>query len=239
MFVIPSIDLMAGEVVRLAQGKATEKKVYSRDPMACARRWEKAGGQVMHLVDLEGAFQGQMKNLEMIGQIARSVKMPCQVGGGIRDLAVAEKILQAGAQRVIFGSVACDAPETIDEAVRRFGPERVVVGIDARDGVVETRGWTKPSGWKAVDLAARMVAGGVMRIIYTDVVRDGMMTGPNIPAVQEMIKAFPGRLISSGGIGGLADLQALDRVGGVEGVIVGRALYEGALEDEVCRWNTF
>lgn len=239
MFVIPSIDLMAGEVVRLAQGKATEKKVYSQDPMACARRWEKAGGQVMHLVDLEGAFHGQMKNLGMIGQIARSVKMPCQVGGGIRDLAVAEKILQAGARRVIFGSVACDAPETIDEAVRRFGSDRVVVGIDARDGVVETRGWTKPSGWKAVDLAARMAAGGVVRIIYTDVVRDGMMTGPNIPAVQEMIKAFPGHLISSGGIGGLADLQALDRVGGVEGVIVGRALYEGALEDEVCRWNTF
>ena len=239
MFVIPSIDLMAGEVVRLAQGKATEKKVYSKDPMACARRWEKAGGQVMHLVDLEGAFEGQMRNLEMIGQIARSVKMPCQVGGGIRDLGVAEKILQAGAHRVIFGSVACDAPEVIDEAVKKFGPERVVVGIDARDGVVETRGWTKPSGWKAVDLAARMAKGGVIRIIYTDVVRDGMMTGPNIPAVREMIQAFPGKVISSGGIGGLMDLQALDRVGGVEGVIVGRALYEGALEDEVCRWNTF
>ena len=239
MFVIPSIDLMAGEVVRLAQGRATEKKVYSKDPMACAWRWEKAGGRVLHLVDLEGAFEGQMRNLEMIGQIARSVKMPCQVGGGIRDLAVAEKILQAGAQRVIFGSVACDAPEVIDEAVKRFGPERVVVGIDARDGVVETRGWTKPSGWKAVDLASRMAQGGVIRIIYTDVVRDGMMTGPNIPAVKEMMKAFSGKVISSGGISGLADLQALDRAGGVEGVIVGRALYEGAMEDEACRLNTF
>ena len=239
MFVIPSIDLMAGEVVRLAQGRATEKKVYSKDPMACAWRWEKAGGRVLHLVDLEGAFEGQMRNLEMIGQIARSVKMPCQVGGGIRDLAVAGKILEAGAQRVIFGSVACDAPEVIDEAVKRFGPERVVVGIDARDGVVETRGWTKPSGWKAVDLASRMAQGGVIRIIYTDVVRDGMMTGPNIPAVKEMMKAFPGKVISSGGISGLADLQALDRAGGVEGVIVGRALYEGAMEDEACRLNTF
>ena len=239
MFVIPSIDLMSGEVVRLAQGKATEKKVYSKDPMACARRWEKAGGRVLHLVDLEGAFEGQMRNLEMIGQIARSVKMPCQVGGGIRDLAVAGKILEAGAQRVIFGSVACDAPEVIDEAVQRFGPERVVVGIDARDGVVETRGWTKPSGWRAVDLAARMAQGGVIRVIYTDVVRDGMMTGPNLPAVKEMMKAFPGKVISSGGISGLADLQALDRAGGVEGVIVGRALYEGAMEDEACRLNTF
>jgi phosphoribosylformimino-5-aminoimidazole carboxamide ribotide isomerase len=180
-----------------------------------------------------------MGNLEMIGQIARSVKMPCQVGGGIRDLAVAEKILKTGAQRVIFGSVACDSPETIDEAVKKFGPERVVVGIDARDGVVETRGWTKPSGWKAVDLAARMAQGGVIRIIYTDVVRDGMMTGPNIPAVQEMIRAFPGNVISSGGISGLKDLQALDKSGGVEGVIVGRALYEGAMEDEVCRLSTF
>ena len=231
MFVIPSIDLMAGEVVRLAQGKATEKKVYSKDPMAMARRWEKVDGKVLHLVDLEGAFSGQMRNLEMIGQIARSVKMPCQVGGGIRDL--------AGAIRVIFGSVACDSPETIDEAVRRFGPEKVVVGIDARDGVVETRGWTKPSGWKAVDLAARMSQAGVVRIIYTDVVRDGMMTGPNIPAVQEMIRAFPGKVISSGGISGLKDLQALDKAGGVEGVIVGRALYEGAMEDEVCRLSTF
>ena len=193
----------------------------------------------MHLVDLEGAFEGQMRNLEMIGQIARSVKMPCQVGGGIRDLAVAERILQLGAQRVIFGSVACDAPETIDEAVKRFGAERVVVGIDARGGVVETRGWTKPSGWKAVDLAARMAQGGVIRIIYTDVVRDGMMTGPNIPAVQEMLKAFPGKVISSGGISGRTDLQALERAGEVEGVIVGRALYEGAMEDEVCRLNTF
>ncbi|NBS13619.1 MAG: 1-(5-phosphoribosyl)-5-[(5-phosphoribosylamino)methylideneamino] imidazole-4-carboxamide isomerase, partial [Verrucomicrobia bacterium] len=202
MFVIPSIDLMAGEVVRLAQGKATEKKVYSNDPMACARRWEKAGGKVLHLVDLEGAFEGQMRNLEMIGQIARTVKMPCQVGGGIRDLEVAEKIIKAGAQRVIFGSVACDTPEIIDEAVKRFGPERVVVGIDARDGVVETRGWTKPSGWKALDLASRMNKAGVIRIIYTDVVRDGMMTGPNIPAVQEMVKSFPGKVISSGGISG-------------------------------------
>ena len=114
-----------------------------------------------------------------------------------------------------------------------------MVGIDARDGVVETRGWTKPSGWKAVDLAARMAKGGVIRIIYTDVVRDGMMTGPNIPAVQEMIRAFPGKVISSGGISGLKDLQALDKAGGVEGVIVGRALYEGAMEDEVCRLSTF
>ena len=239
MFVIPSTDLMAGEVVRLAQGKATEKKVYSKDPMAMARWWEKVDGKVLHLVDLEGAFEGEMRNLEMIGQIARSVKMPCQVGGGIRDLTVAEKILKAGAMRVIFGSVACDSPETIDEAVRKFGPERVVVGIDARDGVVETRGWTKPSGWKAVDLATRMAQGGVIRIIYTDVVRDGMMTGPNIPAVQEMIRAFPGKVISSGGISGRKDLQALDQAGGVEGVIVGRALYEGAMEDEVCRSSTF
>lgn len=239
MFVIPSIDLMAGEVVRLAQGKATEKKVYSKDPMAMARRWEKVEGKVLHLVDLEGAFEGEMRNLDMISQIARSVKMPCEVGGGIRDLGVAEKILKAGASRVIFGSVACDSPETIDEAVRRFGAEKVVVGIDARDGIVETRGWTKASGWTARDLAARMTQAGVKRIIYTDVVRDGMMTGPNIPAVQEMVKAFKGKVIASGGIGGLADLRALDQAGGVEGVIVGRALYEGALEDEVCRWTTF
>ena len=239
MFILPSIDLMAGEVVRLAQGKATEKKVYSRDPMACARRWEKAGGRVLHLVDLEGAFEGQMRNLDMIGQICRTVKMPCEVGGGIRDLAVAEKILQAGASRVIFGSIACDQPERIAEAVQRFGAERVVVGIDARNGVVETRGWTKPSGWKAGDLAARMTEAGVIRIIYTDVTRDGMMTGPNIPAVREMVKNFPGKVIASGGISGLQDLQALDKAGGVEGVIVGRALYEGALADEVCGWNTF
>jgi phosphoribosylformimino-5-aminoimidazole carboxamide ribotide isomerase len=175
----------------------------------------------------------------MIGQIARSVQMPCEVGGGIRDLAVAEKILKAGAARVIFGSIACDEPERIDEAVKRFGPERVVVGIDARNGVVETRGWTQASGWMAKDLAARMTKAGVIRIIYTDVTRDGMMTGPNIPAVEEMVKSFPGKVIASGGIGGRKDLQALDRAGGVEGVIVGRALYEGALADEVCGWNTF
>lgn len=229
MEVIPSIDLRGGRVVRLYQGDYDKETAYSDDPVAVALRWEEAGAPRIHVVDLEGAATGSPVNLGIVEEIVARVGLPVQVGGGIRDMATAERLLSLGVQRVVFGTAAIRDPALVKDACLKLGTEHIVVGIDARDGMVAVQGWTESSDATAVDLAMSMVAVGVARFIYTDISVDGTLAGPNIPAVVDLMKAVGKPIISAGGIGSLADLEQLARVG-VEGAILGSALYRGTVD---------
>jgi len=227
----PAIDLKDGSCVRLRRGAMEDATVYSDDPGAQARAWQDAGCQWLHVVDLNGAFAGRSVNVEAVGAILAAAAVPVQLGGGIRDMAGVERWLQAGVRRVILGSAAVKTPQLVHEACRAF-PGRVAVGIDARDGFVATEGWAETSAVPAADLALRFEDAGVAAVIYTDIGRDGMLTGLNLEQTFALAARLRTPVIASGGIGSLADLQALRDwapagVAGVTGVIVGRALYDG------------
>ncbi len=219
---------MGGEVVRLKQGKAELKTVYSNDPVAFAKRWEAEGGDWLHLVDLDAAFTGEQRNLEAVREITKAVSIPCELGGGMRSLSAIERALSAGVARVVVGTKACESPEFVAELIAIFTAEKIAIGIDAKDGEVSLRGWTSGSGMKATELAKRMVDLGVQTIIYTDIATDGMLTGPNFPALGEMLAAAPCDLIASGGVGTAEDVRKLRTIDGIHGVIIGKALYDGA-----------
>jgi phosphoribosylformimino-5-aminoimidazole carboxamide ribotide isomerase len=231
MLVIPAIDLRGGRVVRLVQGRADEQTTYGDDPAAQARAWVEQGAEFLHVVDLDGAFSGAGENGEAIREIVKAVDIPCEVGGGIRDAGAAGKLLSLGVDRVIFGTVAVKEPEVVARAVERFGPAHVVVGLDARDGNVSVEGWTEASDRSAVDLARQMKSLGVERIVYTDISRDGMSTGPNVAATAELATATGMKVIASGGVGALEHIRELTahEAEGIEAVIVGKALYDGRL----------
>ena len=230
----PAIDLKDGSCVRLRRGAMEDATVYSADPGAQARAWQDAGCQWLHVVDLNGAFAGRSVNVEAVGAILAAATVPVQLGGGIRDMAGVERWLQAGVRRVILGSAAVKTPQLVHEACRAF-PGRIAVGIDARDGFVATEGWAETSAVPAADLALRFEDAGVAAVIYTDIGRDGMLTGLNLEQTFALAARLRTPVIASGGVGSLADLQALrnwamDGVAGVPsvaGVIVGRALYDG------------
>jgi phosphoribosylformimino-5-aminoimidazole carboxamide ribotide isomerase len=228
----PAIDLKDGQCVRLRRGDMADATVYSADPGAQARAWQDAGFAWLHVVDLNGAFAGRPVNADAVRAILASVTVPVQLGGGIRDMAGIEAWLQAGISRVILGSAAAKNPALVLEACKLF-PGRIAVGIDARDGFVATEGWAEVSTMPAADLGLRFEDAGVVAIIYTDIGRDGMLGGLNL----EQTVALAGRLttpvIASGGVGSLGDLVALkDAAVGtrIEGVIVGRALYDGRVD---------
>ncbi|MEW5762147.1 MAG: 1-(5-phosphoribosyl)-5-[(5-phosphoribosylamino)methylideneamino]imidazole-4-carboxamide isomerase [Bacillota bacterium] len=226
---IPAIDLRGGRCVRLLQGRRDAETVYGNDPVAVARAWEAAGASWLHVVDLDGAFAGRLENREIIRAIAAAVAVPVQVGGGIRDEATAEDLLGLGVARVIVGTAAATDPDLLARLVGRFG-ERVVVGIDCRDGMVAVRGWEAAAGETGIALGRRVGAMGVTRVVYTDIARDGTLRGPNVEATAGFCAATGLRVIASGGVGSLDDIRALKRLTplGLEGVIVGKALYEGA-----------
>ena len=229
MKIYPAIDLMGGKCVRLRQGRADQATVYSDDPVAMALRWEREGGGFLHLVDLDGAFAGEPRHTEVIAAIAAAVRIPVEVGGGLRTDAHVEAVLSAGARRAILGSRALSDPASVRRLAERF-PGRIVVGIDARDGFVQVRGWVETTGTRAVDLARRVADMGVAAVIYTDTATDGMLTGPNLEAMAAMCDAVPNLLIvASGGISDAASVRALASLArpNLDGVIVGRALYEG------------
>ena len=228
MLLYPAIDLMNGEVVRLRQGKADQKTVYSNDPAAFAKRWETEGGDWLHIVDLDAAFTGEQKNLEAVRAITQSVSIPCEMGGGMRSLSAIERALSAGVSRVVIGTKACESPEFVAELIAIFTAEKIAIGIDAKDGEVSLRGWTAGSGIKATELARQMVDLGVKTIIYTDIATDGMVTGPNFPALREMLVAAPCDLIASGGVGSAEDVHRLREIPGIHGAIIGKAIYDGA-----------
>jgi len=227
--VIPSIDLRGGRVVRLYQGDYDRETAYSDDPVAVALRWENAGAPRIHVVDLDGAATGLPVNLAIVEEIVSRVALPVQVGGGIRDMVTAERLLSTGVQRVVFGTAAIRDPALVRDACCKLGAEHIVVGIDARDGRVAVQGWTESSDATAADLANSMTVAGVARFIYTDIGVDGTLAGPNLQAVVDLMKAVGKPIISAGGIGSLADLEQLAQVG-VEGAILGSALYRGTVD---------
>jgi len=230
MIVIPAIDLKGGQCVRLEQGLMEKDTVYSDDPAAMARHWQDEGGELLHLVDLDGAFAGVPKNRAAIQAIVAAVDIPTELGGGIRDLGTIEAYLELGIDRVILGTVAKENPALVAEACRRF-PGRIVVGIDAKDGLVAVRGWAELTSKPAVELAREMEGLGVTAIIYTDISRDGMMQGPNLEATAALAEAIAIPVIASGGVSSLEDIRNLLRIeaSGVAGVITGKAIYNGAL----------
>ncbi len=224
----PAIDLKDGACVRLRRGAMDDATVYSDDPGAQARLWQDAGCRWLHVVDLNGAFAGRSVNIQAVAAILVAAAVPVQLGGGIRDMAGVERWLQAGVSRVILGSAAVKTPALVHEACRAF-PGQVAVGIDARDGFVATEGWAETSAMSAADLALRFEDAGVAAIIYTDIGRDGMLSGLNLEQTFALAARLRTPVIASGGVGSIADLQALrDQAPlGIDGVIVGRALYDG------------
>jgi len=224
----PAIDLKDGACVRLRRGAMDDATVYSDDPGAQARLWQDAGCRWLHVVDLNGAFAGRSVNIQAVAAILVAAAVPVQLGGGIRDMAGVERWLQAGVSRVILGSAAVRTPALVHEACRAF-PGQVAVGIDARDGFVATEGWVETSAMSAADLALRFEDAGVAAVIYTDIGRDGMLSGLNLEQTFALAARLRTPVIASGGVGSIADLQALrDQAPlGIDGVIVGRALYDG------------
>jgi phosphoribosylformimino-5-aminoimidazole carboxamide ribotide isomerase len=224
----PAIDLKDGACVRLRRGAMDEATVYSDDPAAQAQAWQESGCLWLHVVDLNGAFAGRAVNEGAVAAILAAARVPVQLGGGIRDMAGVERWLAAGVRRVILGSAAVRDPALVHEACRRF-PGLIAVGIDARDGFVATDGWAETSTLAAADLAARFADAGVAAIIYTDIGRDGMLSGLNLEQTAALAADITIPVIASGGVGSLDDLRALKALDApnVEGVIVGRALYDG------------
>ncbi len=227
--IYPAIDLKDGRCVRLRQGEMDQATVYADDPAALAVVWRDAGFRWLHVVDLNGAFAGRPVNAACVTAILTAVDLPVQLGGGIRDMAGIETWLDAGVRRVILGSAAARNPALVIEACKQF-PGRIAVGIDARDGLVATEGWAETSAMQAAELGLRFEDAGVTAIIYTDIGRDGMLTGLNLDQTLDLAARLTTPVIASGGVGSLDDLAALRLVAAgtrIEGVIVGRALYDG------------
>ncbi len=239
MVVFPAIDLRRGKCVRLLQGAPDAETVYCDDPVAMARQWESIGARWLHVVNLDGAFAGSLEtderdlpvNLRALRQMAQVVNVPIQFGGGVRTLEDVELLLRLGATRVVMGTVAVRQPELVSAAIERFGPQKVIVGIDARDGRVATHGWQEISTITAVNLGREMHQRGVEEVIYTDISRDGTLGGVNVSATALLALQTGLRVIASGGVASLDDIRALKEVeeDGVVGVVIGKALYTGAI----------
>ncbi len=230
MIVIPAIDLRGGRCVRLFQGDYAKETVYNENPSSQAEDFAKAGASIIHLVDLDGAKAGRPVNLTAVSAICAKVAIPCELGGGIRSFGDADKVFEAGVSRVILGTVACENPKLAADFVKRYGPEKLVVGIDAKDGYVAIKGWIEKSAKLAVDLAVEMAALGVKRFIFTDIATDGALSGPNLESMARFCDLLPGcQVIASGGVSAARDLEALRLLGraNLEGAIVGKALYDG------------
>jgi len=234
MTIYPAIDLRNGRCVRLFQGKADQETVYFKDPSEPALAWRQAGASHLHVVDLDGAFNGASANLDAVRSILNVEGLNVQLGGGMRNEEAIQKALDLGICRIIIGTRACNEPQWVGEMVKKFGAEKIVVGIDAKDGMVATKGWVETSETKAIDLAQELESLGVRWIIHTDVATDGAMKGPNLEAQKIMAGAVPGcKVIASGGVTVENDIANLDKLSvqfpNIEGVIVGKALYEGTV----------
>lgn len=229
MILLPAIDLMSGEVVRLQQGKADQKTVYSNDPAAFARKWEEEGGDYLHIVDLDAAFTGEQKNLDAVRAITSAVSIPCELGGGMRTPEAIERALEAGITRIVIGTRAAESLEFVREMAQRFGSERIAVGIDAKNGLVSVKGWTETSTLQALDLAKRAEDAGAGTIIYTDIATDGMMQGPNFAELERVLATVRCQLVASGGVSSADDVRRLGEMPGLYGCIIGKALYDGAI----------
>jgi phosphoribosylformimino-5-aminoimidazole carboxamide ribotide isomerase len=242
MIIYPAIDLRNGQCVRLQQGDPGEQTVYCDDPVALAHRWQAAGAEWLHMVNLDGAFAGELQvsnapqhlpiNLRRVRDIAAAVPIPIQFGGGIRTLHEVQMLLELGVSRVVLGTIAVRQPDLVSGAVERFGSERIAVGIDARNGLVATQGWQQTSKVTAIELGREMGQRGVRYAIYTDIARDGMLSGVNTSATTSLAMQTGLQVIASGGIASIEDIHALCQVesSGVVGAIIGKALYTGDVD---------
>ena len=231
MMIIPAVDIKDGRCVRLIQGQMDRETVFSDDPAAMALRWQSMGAELIHLVDLNGAVDKKPRNLATIEAILSAVRVPLQLGGGIRDMATIETYIRKGVSRIVIGTEAIRNPDLVIKAARAF-PGCIVVGIDARDGYVAIEGWTETTGTSAVDLARRFEDIGIAAINFTDIYRDGMQTGPNLEATRQLAEAVSIPVVASGGVSTLDDIKNLLPLAsvGVQGVITGKALYSGSLD---------
>lgn len=229
MIIIPAIDIKDGRCVRLTQGRMDAETVYSSDPATVARKWEETGASLIHLVDLDGAVEGNARNYVVIKNIIDSVNCPVQIGGGIRDVKTAELYLSnPKVKRIIIGTAAYENPEFLKSLTKAY-PGRVAVGLDAKDGRVAIKGWVTVTDEKAVDLARKLEGAGVACIVYTDISRDGMLTGPNVEATRDMALSVDIPVVASGGMSSLEDIESYKGVP-IEGIIIGKALYSGNID---------
>jgi phosphoribosylformimino-5-aminoimidazole carboxamide ribotide isomerase len=229
MLIIPAIDIKDGKVVRLCQGKFENKKVYSRDPAKIARQWQEAGAKLIHIVDLDGAATGKPKNLPAVKKILKSISVPVELGGGIRNIGVIDSLVKAGVSRVILGTSAVEDRGFLKKALAKFR-NKIIVSVDAKGTTILTKGWLESfTGFSLLDFALDLKKMGVKQLIYTDVSKDGMLKGPNLRAISNLLEKTGIEVIASGGVSSLGDLirlKALEKKG-LAGVIVGKALYEG------------
>jgi phosphoribosylformimino-5-aminoimidazole carboxamide ribotide isomerase len=228
MIIFPAIDLRRGKCVRLQQGRAEHETIYSHDPVVVALRWQSEGASWLHLVDLDSAMSVATENRRIAKRIIRALRIPVQFGGGVRNELDLDEILSGGASRVVIGTAAFRDPEFLKRSVEQYS-DQIVVGLDARDGLLATHGWNQVEEVKALSFAKSLVQIGVERVVYTDISRDGMLTGPNWVATEQLARETGLKVIASGGVSSLDDLRVLKPLGssGVEGVIIGKALYEG------------
>lgn len=229
MQIYPAIDVKNGQCVRLRQGQFHDVEVYSHMPLKVAKLWEEQGASYIHMVDLDGALAGRSVNEKVIREVVLGTSVPVQVGGGIRTIQDIENKLKLGVSRVIIGTKAVENPAFVKEAVSAFGPDKIVVGIDAKQGMVAIEGWEKVSNYNAVTLALQMKEFGIKTVIYTDISKDGMLQGPNVEHTKEMVEATGLEIIASGGISSLKDLEMLHDIS-AHGAVIGKALYENRLD---------
>ncbi len=229
MIVIPAVDIKDGKCVRLLQGRMEDETVYGDSPREMALRWQREGAAILHIVDLNGAFEGRGVNDRSVREIVEAVDMFTELGGGIRDMARLDALLDMGVGKVILGTAAIENPDLVSTAVEKHGPAKIVVGIDVRNGIAVIRGWGADGSRPAVDLALDMKGRGIERIVYTDIARDGMLVGPNILETARMARETGLKVIASGGVSSLDDIRALKALEplGVDSVITGKAIYEG------------
>ena len=231
MIIYPAIDIRGGRCVRLTEGRFDAETVFADDPAQMALKWAGLGAEFLHLVDLDGALAGECKNVPVIERILKSVNIPVQLGGGIRNLATIEKLLDLGVTRLILGSAAVKNPELVQEACKKY-PGHIAVGIDAKNGEVAIEGWGQGSGVAATELAKKMASFGVETIIYTDISRDGMLSGVNVESTAALARACGVPIIASGGVASIEDIRRVKAVesDGVQGCIIGKAIYTGAVD---------
>ena len=238
MKIIPAIDLKNGRCVRLLQGKEDQETVYGEDPVETALSFEEQGAEQIHLVDLDGAFRGESKNLEQVERIAQAVKVPVELGGGIRSLDDISRVFDLGVNFVIIGTIAAKNPKVLEEAIQKF-ENQLILGLDAKDGKVAVSGWVEVTEFSDEEFANQWKQHGINRVIYTDISRDGMLTGPNLSSLRRMAIATGLKITASGGVSSLDDLKQLVELerDGVDEVIVGKAIYERQLDlREACLW---
>ena len=231
MIIFPAIDIRGGKCVRLIKGDFNQETVFSDRPEIMAKKWQDEGGKYLHLVDLDGALAGKSQNLATVEMILKTVDIPVELGGGIRTMENIETVLDMGVSRVILGSVAVKNPQLVKDACKKYGSERIVVGIDAKDGIVAVDGWGVSGNVEAKELAKKMALGGVKHIIYTDISRDGTLSGVNAQATAEIARYSGAKVVASGGVSSIEDIKLLKQYeqDGIEGVIVGKSIYTGSL----------